>query len=150
MSSWLPDLLHCTKTNQIHSSNTSLLSAVGDQVVRGGSLDLEREAMGNARMPADPRSTKRSKTDWVKTNKIWGGGGGGGDKQGVSWAMRIWWIAVLVERRTFGNLLQQDWFRSLPRYDHRDVVGRPENSIKANDQHISPWNTRAFSTHPIS
>lgn len=78
------------------------------------------------------------------------GGGGGGDKQGVSWAMRIWWIAVLVERRTFGNLLQQDWFRSLPRYDHRDVVGRPENSIKANDQHISPWNTRAFSTHPIS
>ena len=44
--------------------------------MRGGSLDLEREAMGNARMPADPRSTKRSKTDWVKTNKIWGGGGG--------------------------------------------------------------------------
>lgn len=43
--------------------------------MRGGSLDLEREAMGNARMPADPRSTKRSKTDWVKTNKIWGGGG---------------------------------------------------------------------------
>ena len=81
--------------------------------------------------------------------KIWGGEEGG-DKQGVSWAMRIWWIAVLVERRTFGNLLQQDWFRSLPRYDHRDVVGRPENSIKANDQHISPWNTRAFSTHPIS
>lgn len=59
--------------------------------MRGGSLDLERVAMGNARMPADPRSTKRSKTDWVKTNKIWGGGGGGGgDKQGVSWAMRIW------------------------------------------------------------
>ena len=47
-------------------------------------------------------------------------------------------LRFLVERRTFGNLLQQDWFRSLPRYDHRDVVGRPENSIKANDQHISP------------
>ena len=59
-------------------------------------------------------------------------------------------LRFLVERRTFGNLLQQDWFRSLPRYDHRDVVGRPENSIKANDQHISPWHTRAFSTHPIS
>ena len=58
--------------------------------MRGGSLDLEREAMGNARIPADPRSTKRSKTDWVKTNKIWGGGGRRGDKQGVSWAMRIW------------------------------------------------------------
>jgi len=47
-------------------------------------------------------------------------------------------------RRTFGNLLQQDWFRSPPRYDHRDGVGRPENSIKANDQHVSSWNTRSI------
>ena len=41
--------------------------------------------------------------------------------------LRFWSIN---ERRTFGNLLQQDWFRSPPRYDHRDGVGRPKKRIK--------------------
>lgn len=58
----------------------------------------------------------------------------------VNW-LRFWSIK---ERRTFGNLLQQGWFRSPPRYDHRDGVGRPENIIKANDQHVSPWNSRSI------
>lgn len=69
---WVPDCRICCialKKNkyilQIHRYSPLLLI----RSCKGVALISKKEAIGNAKMPANPRGTKRNKTDWDKTNK---------------------------------------------------------------------------------